>query len=139
MHAAGKHRDLRGPLSRLGRLAAFHREGLIHVVAYRVMVPLMVLFGALVFVYLFVPGLGLALKVSTAVIWVLWTPQLFEVARGLSLAWSRGMAYGKLNPEFAHLYRKRYGKATWHLVAFPWVVLVLWAAAFVVMLVRWQP
>ncbi len=139
MHAGGKQGDLRGPLSRLGRLVPFHGEGFIHVVAYRVMVPLMILFGALVFVYLFVPGLGLALKVSTAVIWALWSPQLFEVAKGLSLAWSRGMAYGKLNAEFAHLYRKRYGKGTWHLVAFPWVVLVLWAAGFVVMLVWWQP
>ncbi len=139
MHAAGQHRDLRGPLSRLGRLAPFHPEGFIHVVAYRVMVPLMILFGALVFVYLFVPGLGALLKVSTAVIWVLWTPQLFEVARGLSLAWSRGMAYGKLNAEFAHLYRKRYGRATAHLVAFPWVVLVLWAAGFIVLVAWWHP
>jgi hypothetical protein len=132
-------RDLRGPQRRIGRLLRFSGEAFLHVLVYRIMVPLTILFGALIFVFLFVPGLGAALKVFTAVIWVLWTPQLFEVAKGLSLAWTRGMAYGRLNEEFAHLYRKRYGKKTGIFVAFPFIVLALWAAGFVVMLVWWQP
>jgi hypothetical protein len=132
-------RDLRGPQRRIGRLLRFSGEAFLHVLVYRIMVPLTILFGALIFTYLFVPGLGAALKVSTAVIWVLWTPQLFEVAKGLALAWTRGMAYGRLNEEFAHLYRKRYGKKTGIFVAFPFIVLALWTAGFVVMLVWWQP
>ena len=86
-----------------------------------------------------VPGLGTALKVLTAAVWLLWTPQFFEALKGLALIWSRGMAFGHLNAEFAHLYRKRYAKRTGVYAAFPFVVLAAWAAGFVVMLVRWFP
>lgn len=131
-------KDLRGPQARIGRLARFHMEGFIHIVAYRTMVPLTILWGLLIIAYLLAPGLGTALKVVTAVVWVLWTPQLFEVARGLALAWSRGMAFGKLNAEFAHLYRKRYGAKN-GLKALPFVFLAIWLAGFIVMIVGWQP
>jgi len=131
-------KDLRGSQARIFRLARFHVEGFIHVLAYRIMVPLMVLWALLIIAYLLAPGLGTALKVATAVIWVLWTPQLFEVAKGLALAWSRGMVFGKLNEEFAHLYRKRYGaKAAFR--ALPFLFLLVWAAGFIVMITRWQP
>jgi len=132
-------RDLRGPQVRIGRLLRFHPEAFIHVLAYRIMVPLTILFGAVVLLSVFLPGLGAVLKIFTAVIWILWTPQLFEVAKGLSLAWTRGMAFGRLNEEFAHLYRKRYGKRTGAYIAFPYIVLALWAAGFVVLLRWWQP
>ena len=132
-------RDLRGPQWRIGRLLRFYREAFIHVLAYRIMVLLTIIFGAVMLLSLFVQGLGPLLKVVTAVVWVLWTPQLFEVAKGLSLAWTRGMAFGRLNEEFAHLYRKRYGKKTGAFVALPFIVLALWAAGFVVMIVWWQP
>ena len=132
-------RDLRGPIWRIGRLLRFYREAFLHVLAYRIMVPLTIIFGVIMLLSLFVPGLGPLLKVVTAVVWVLWTPQIYEVAKGLSLAWTRGMAFGRLNEEFAHLYRKRYGKNTGAFVALPFVVLALWAAGFVLMIARWQP
>ena len=132
-------RDLRGPQRRIGRLLRFDRGAFLHVFTYRLMVPLAILFGALMLFTLLVPGLGAAVKAFTAVIWVLWTPQLFEVARGLSLSWSRGMAFGRLNPEFAHLYRKRYGRKSGIFIAFPFVFLSVWAAGFAAMLAWWQP
>ena len=131
-------KDLRGSQTRIGRLVTFHVEGYIHVLAYRVMVPLTVLYGLLIIAYLLLPGLGAALKIVTTVVWVLWTPQLFEVAKGLALAWSRGMVFGKLNPEFAYVYRKRYG-GKGALKALPFIFLVVWAAGFIVMVARWQP
>jgi len=131
-------KDLRGPQARIGRLARFYMEGYIHVVAYRIMVPLSILWGLFIVAYLLFPGLGVLLKVVTAIVWVIWTPQLFEVAKGLALAWSRGMAFGRLNQEFAHLYRKRYG-AKDGLKALPFLFLVVWLAGFIVMLVGWQP
>jgi len=108
-------------------------------VVYRVMIPLTLLYGLFIVAYLAVGGLGTGLKIFTAVIWVLWTPQLFEVAKGLSLAWSRGMAFGHMNEEFAQMYRKRYNRKSGVYVAFPYVVLALWAAGFIVLLARWQP
>ena len=44
-----------------------------------------------------------------------------------------------MNEEFAQMYRKRYNRKSGVYVAFPWVVLALWAAGFVVLLSRWQP
>ncbi len=133
-----KLKDLRGSQTRITRLLPFLVEGFIHMLAYRIMVPLMILYCLLIVAYLLAPGLGIALKVVTAVIWVLWSPQIFKVAKGLALAWSRGMVFGKLNPEFAHLYRKRY--RSWAiLAALPYVVMAGWAAGFIIMLVGWQP
>ncbi len=132
-------RDLRGPQRRIGRLALFYFEGYLHVLVYRIQIPLTILYALLIVAYLTLSGLGVALKVVTAVVWVLWTPQLFEVAKGLSLAFSRGMAFGNLNPEFAELYRKRYHKRSGLYVAFPFVAMAVWAAGFVVMLARWHP
>ncbi|MGA2615463.1 MAG: hypothetical protein ABSG38_18650 [Spirochaetia bacterium] len=134
-----KTRDLRGPQTRIARLASFHMEGFIHVLAYRIMVPLTILWSLLIIAYLLWPVLGGLVKIVTAAVWVLWTPQLFQVAKGLALAWSRGMAFGKLNEEFANLYRKRYGRKRGLYLALPFIVLAVWTAGFIVMIARWQP
>ncbi len=139
MESAKKLKDLRGGQARIGRLLPFYLQGFIHMLFYRIMVPLSILYGICIFVYLFLPGMGTVLKAFTAVIWILWTPQLFEVARGLALAWSRGMAFGRLNREFARLYRKKYSRHSAPYLALPWVVLVAWAAGFVLMILRWFP
>ncbi len=139
MYPRKNPRDLRGPQRRIGRLARFFLEGFIHVLFYRVMVPLSILNGLLIAASFFLPGLGGAVKAVTLVSWAVWTPQFFEVAKGLALAWSRGMAFGRLNPEFAHLYRKRYHKRPGVYRALPFIVLAAWAAGFVVMIVRWHP
>ncbi|MGO9311063.1 MAG: hypothetical protein ACLQDL_18820 [Spirochaetia bacterium] len=131
--------DLRGPQSRIGRLLSFSFEAWLHMLTNRIMVFLSLLYAVLIVLYLLVPGLGTALKIVTAAVWLLWTPQFFEALKGLALVWSRGMAFGHLNEEFAHLYRKRYAKRTGVYAVFPFVVLAAWAAGFVVMLVRWFP
>jgi hypothetical protein len=130
-------RDLRGPQRRIGRLLGFSFEAWIHVAAYRVQIPLSVLYALLMGVSLVVPGVDRAVEIATAVIWVLWTPQLFEVVKGLALAWSRGMAFGHMNEEFASLYRARYARHAGLLRILPFAFLVVWTAGLVVLLVRW--
>jgi hypothetical protein len=131
--------DLRGPQSRIGRLLPFSFEAYLHMLTNRIMVFLSLAYAVFIVVYLLVPGLGTALKVLTAAVWVLWTPQLFEALKALVLVRSRGLAFGHLNGEFAHLYRTRYGKHPGPYRLVPFVVLAAWIAAFVVMLVRWSP
>ena len=154
-----KTKDLRGPQRRIGRLARFHFEGYVHVLAYRILVPLMIVWAIVIIAYLAAgggggqlagsggqaagggaaaPWLGALLKIVTTIVWVLWTPQLYEVAKGLALAWSRGMVYGKLNEEFAHLYRKRYGAKAGLRILAP-LFLAIWLAGFILMIVGWQP
>ena len=131
--------DLRGPQSRIGRLLTFSFEAWLHMVTNRIMVFLSLLYAASIVVYLLVPGMGTPLKVLTAVVWVLWTPQFFEAMKAFVLVQSRGMAFGRMNGEFAHLYRTRYHKHPAPYTAFPFVVLAGWIAGFVVMLLRWFP
>jgi hypothetical protein len=131
--------DLRGPQSRIGRLLTFYFEAWLHMVTNRIMVFLSLLEAALIVVYLLVPGLGTLLKVVTLAVWVLWTPQFFEALKAFVLVRSRGMAFGRMNGEFAHLYRTRYHKHPGPYTAFPFVVLAGWVAAFVVVLLRWFP
>ncbi len=131
--------DLRGPQSRIGRLASFYFEAWLHMLTNRIMVFLSILYALVIALYLVVPGLGALLKVFTTAVWLLWTPQFFEALKGLALVRSRGMAFGRMNPEFAHLYRTRYRKHTAVYTAAPFVVLAVWAAGFVVMLARWYP
>jgi hypothetical protein len=139
MNAPKKLKDLRGPQRRISRLLRFYPEAYLHMLFYRIAVPLALLYALIILLYFLLPGLGLTLKVFTAVLWALWTPQLFAVAKGLSLAWSRGMAFGQLNPEFAALYRKRYSRRSGLYTALPYAVLVLWILGFAVLLLRWHP
>ena len=139
MGAPKRLKDLRGPQKRISRLLRFYPEAYLHMLFYRIAVPLTLLYALTILLYLLLPGLGLPLKIFTAVIWALWTPQLFAVAKGLSLAWTRGMAFGQLNPEFAALYRKRYPRSSGFYTALPYAVLVLWGLGFVALLLRWQP
>ena len=132
-------KDLRGPQRRISRLARFDLGAYIHMLFYRLAIPLTILYGPLIFLYFLLPGVGVVLKIFTALLWALWTPQFFGVTKGLSLAWSRGMAFGNLNPEFAALYRKRYSKRPGIYVAFPYVVLVLWGTGFTALILRWHP
>ena len=139
MESTKRLTDLRGPQSRIGRLLSFSFEAWLHMLTNRIMVFLSLVYSVLIFLSLLVPGLGTVLKIVTVAVWLLWTPQFFEALKGLALVWSRGMAFGRMNAEFAHLYRKRYAKRPGVYVAFPYVVLAAWAAGFVVMLVRWFP
>jgi hypothetical protein len=131
--------DFRGPQSRIGRLLSFSFEAYLHMFTNRVMVFLSLVYAAVIAAYLLFPGLRTLLKVLTVAVWLLWTPQFFEAVKGLALVWSRGLAFGHLNGEFAALYRKRYGRRAGVYTAFPFVVLAAWAAGFIIMLARWFP
>ena len=139
MSAPKRLEDLRGPQTRVSRLLRFYPAAYVHMLFYRIAVPLTLLYALTILLYLLLGGLGLVLKVFTAVLWALWTPQLFAVAKGLSLAWSRGMAFGQLNPEFAALYRKRYSRGAGLYAALPYATLALWVLGFAVLLLRWHP
>ena len=139
MNAPKTLQDLRGPQTRISRLLRFYPAAYLHMLFYRVAAPLTILYSLTILLYLLLPGLGLALKIFTAVLWALWTPQLFAVAKGLSLAWTRGMAFGQLNPEFAALYRKRYPRRVGVYAALPYAALALWVLGFAVLLLRWRP
>ncbi|MEM4102058.1 MAG: hypothetical protein QXN78_01430, partial [Conexivisphaerales archaeon] len=79
-----RKKDMRGSQSRIARLASFYIEGFVHMLFYRILVPISIVYGALVIAWIFYPQLGLTVKAITAVVWVLFAPQIFETVKGLA-------------------------------------------------------
>ncbi|AFZ70714.1 hypothetical protein Calag_0991 [Caldisphaera lagunensis DSM 15908] len=134
-----KLKDLRGSQSRIFRLRSFYLEGFIHAIFYRIQIPVSIIYGIILLSWLFYPGLALTVKAFTALVWILFIPQLFESVKGLALSMSRGMVFGKLNNEYAHLYRLRYKKNLVHLRLAPYLVLAIWIIGFIAMIIWWYP
>lgn len=132
-------KDLRGTPGRLLRVGAFDREAYVHMLSYRALIPVSILYGLVMLLWSVAPSLAPAVKPLTVLVWLLFTPQLFETVRGLAMSWSRGLAFGRLNPEFASLYKERYSVNVAPQKAFVYGVMALWAVGFVLMLAWWSP
>lgn len=130
--------DMRGRQANIARLRPFYNEGFIHMLFYRVLIFASVIYGVVLLLSLAYPQLALAAKVSTAIIWILFTPQLFETLKGFSLISSRGMAFGHLSEEYTILVRKKYGRNASVYAYVPYAAMVLWAIGFIAMLVWWS-
>jgi hypothetical protein len=129
--------DLRGKQSNLARLIRFDKEAFVHMVAYRALIVFSVIYGVIMLLYFVIPGLGPLAKASTAIIWILFTPQLFETAKGASLVMTKGLAFGHLGKGYSFLMKKKYGRTGGYAKPTPYAVMLLWAAGFVAILLWW--
>lgn len=130
--------DMRGKPTNISRLASYDAEGFIHMVFYRIAIFVAAAYGILLLLWYVVPGMGFEVKVATAIMWILFTPQLFETAKGISLTQSGGMAFGHLNEEYKRSTRTKYHPIGGVLTAVPYLAILLWAFGFVVMLYWWS-
>lgn len=135
---AKRSHDVRGRLSNLGRVWRHDREAFVHALFYRILIPYSILYGVVLLVGVFVGGLGYLLRPLTLVEWVLFTPQVYETAKAFSLIASRGQAFGHLNESYLSLVKKRYGPKSGFYGLLPYLVLLLWAAGFVVAAIWWS-
>jgi hypothetical protein len=127
--------ETRGGQSRIFRLASFDLEAFIHMLFYRILIFVAPAYGVLTLVSLLYPFPPFVLKALTVLLWVLFTPQLFETVKALSLSWSRGMSFGHLNEEYSSLVKERYGGGVKIYSSLPFLVLLLWSVGFVFMVV----
>jgi len=134
---SGKGHDFRGKQSNIFRLRSYLPWAMVHLISYRILMPVSIAYGFLAIFSLAFPALDVYVKVTTAVIWVLFTPQIFAVAKGVALAMSDGLAFGHLNESYRYLMKLRYHRNVSGYRALPYVVLALWFAGFIVMLVWW--
>jgi hypothetical protein len=134
-------KDMRDGQRRISRLSGFYFSAFIHMLFNRILAFYSIIYGVIMLYYLVFSGSAYLLaKVATAIFWVLITPQFFETVKGLSMSWSRGMVFGRLNDEYISLIRKRYGnsfKVTFYMMI-PYVAILLWAIGFVFMVVFWR-
>lgn len=129
--------DLRGKQSRIFRLKSFDSEALVHVLFYRILGPVSVAYGFLLLLSLAYPPLQGYVKWLTTLVWILFTPQLFETIKAFSLISTRGLAHGRLNESFKSLVEKRYRKSPGAYQALPYAVLAVWLVGLVLQLVWW--
>ena len=130
--------DMRGRQANIARLAHFHVEGFIHMLFYRILVFLSIIYGIMLLTFFAYPQLAFAVKVLTAIVWVFFTPQLYETAKGFTIISTKGLAFGRLSEEYRFLMKSKYGKSGGIYNAVPYATLAVWIAGFVAMLAWWS-
>ena len=130
--------DMRGKQSNLTRLAHFDKEGLIHMITYRVLIFYSIPYGILLLVSLLYPSLVQYIGALTAIFWILITPQLWESVKAFSLISSRGLAFGHLSEEYVYLEKTKYSRTGLLYKPIPYIAMLFWFAGFIALLFWWR-
>jgi hypothetical protein len=130
--------DMRGKETSIMRLAAFDSAAFVHMVFYRILIFVVIAYGIIILLSYAVQGLAFEVKFATALAWILFTPQVFETAKGIVLVLSGGMAMGHLNEEYKMAMKAKHHSLRGALAVIPYAVLLLWLAGFMMMLIWWS-
>ncbi len=126
--------DVRGRQMNIFRLARFYKEGFVHAFFYRVLVLVAPLYGILILTSLIFAYPAWIIPIFTLVVWVLFTPQIFETAKGAAMIRSGGADFNRFNEEYRFTIKVNYGKKQGYGVLLPFIVLAVWILGFVVFL-----
>lgn len=131
--------DVRGKQQNIFRLLGFDAEALVHMIFYRIFIFASVAIGIIVLAAMaFAPqdiGMGF-IESLILIVWILFTPQVYETAKAMMIILSRGMSSPYLNQSFVNFAVK--DKAAYPFYrAFPYAVLMLWILGFAIMLAMW--
>ena len=130
--------DFRGKEANLLRLSRIDTFGFIHALFYRILIFVSVVYGIILMTSLFYPQLFLAAKITTIIVWVLITPQLFAAMKVLPMTSTHGAVFGKFSNAYREIISKKRIKNQILYKAFPYAVVLIWAAFFVLMLAWWH-
>lgn len=130
--------DIRGRQAGILRLYSFDKEGLIHMVFYRIAVFLALILAASIMigiVYYSNPFTKIT-KILILLIWILFTPQIFETGKATAIIMSRGVVFGRLNKSFLKYGAKRERVYVIYSLL-PYIIVLIWALGFIEMLALW--
>ncbi len=127
--------DVRGHQASIFRLAAFDAEGLLHALTFRILVFVALVAAAVLLYNLLTGALVLEARVLVVAVWVLITPQMFELVKGLCMMSTRGMAFGHLDPLWVAS-RKEHGVNPVFIAA-PYAALAVWVILLAALLLTW--
>ena len=122
--------DTRGRQRNVLRLVHFDREGLAHILSYRVLAFLTIITGFVV-LYAILSGSSIwmaAAKILIGIVWLLFGIELYSVYKAFGIIATKGIVFGRLNESFlnSEVREKRwYGliKAAGPLLIIVWYVL----------------
>ncbi len=124
--------DPRGRLSNLRRLRPFDIEALVHLISYRLLIITSLLTFIVFLATLAAPPLEGALKVLIVLDWIFFSTQVFETLKGLSLAGSRGIVFGRLNESYLSAMAGKREYPGYRAV--PYIALMLWIIGLFVLI-----
>lgn len=130
--------DLRGRQASIGRLLGFDKEAFVHMLFYRILIAVSII-AAVAFILDYAIGIPKTIFESLFIlVWVLFTPQVYETAKGLSIIATKGFILGQLNKSYlatANKHRNRSFDQLYKLM--PYTALVLWLAGLVTLSYMW--
>lgn len=130
--------DMRGSQTNILRLAAFDKEGFIHMVFYRILMPYSVIFGIVVLTSYFNSNLIQYIKPMTILMWVLFTPTAYETVKGFALIITGGLSSKHLSEGYVSIMKNKYHKQAGILGYVPQFAMLLWLIGFILMVMYWQ-
>ena len=129
--------DPRGRQSSIFRLAAFDTEGLLHAVTIRVLTFVALIAAAVLLFNLLFGTFGLVSRALLMLVWILITPQMFELVKGSMMMATRGMAFGKLSKPWVEAIKYRDKRDYTVYRVLPYAALAVWAVLFAVLAWAW--
>ncbi len=94
--------DTRGRQRNVLRLAHFDREGLAHILSYRILAFLAIITG-IVALYAIISGSAAWMtgaKILTGIVWLLFGIELYSVYKAFGIIATKGVVFGRLNESF---------------------------------------
>lgn len=130
--------DVRGSQSRIFRLFCFDKEGLLHMAFYRIAIFVAMLLAASIIISMAYYGTAFTnvTKMLFILMWILFTPQLFETLKAAMVIASDGIVFGHLNPSFVQFaVKKTAADAVFRIV--PYAGIMVWALGFIGLVYVW--
>ncbi len=128
--------DYRGGWGRLDRQLAFNDYAFVHLLFFRILVIVAIATFAVFAAGLFFQVLVAYTRYLIIAVWVLFTPQLFEVVKGLAMIGSGGVEYGHLDSSF--LFTKHESEAARiEYKVLPYIVLSFWIGGLATLIFMW--
>jgi hypothetical protein len=135
---ADEYLDARGRETSIFKLWKFHREGMVHMLFYRILI-FVSLISAAVVAFSAVTGQYIwAAHALLLAIWLLFTPQLFGMFKVLAIGTTDGIAFGHLEKSYLSSIEKRVNRGkvdTFTLL--PYLAVVVWIALLCAFALVW--
>lgn len=128
--------DARGRQESIFRLAAWDNEALLHMVTYRMLIFAAIISAILYFASLASSSYTIYFRISLLAVWVLFSPQLFSVAKGLVVMATKGMVFGHLNKSYLGSLEVDYRRYA-PFRAVPYAAMAVWAIGFLAIAYMW--
>ena len=128
--------DLRGGQANLMRLLNYNIGAFVHLASRRLLMllsPILILMTVASMVY----GNNIYYEFAVVVAWLLAAPQIFPVAKALSITSSEGVVFGKFNKSYLKSSGKGSNPVNIAYQVFPYAVIIIWLALLVLLLNMW--